>query len=103
MPNKEQVHNPIFARFYARTAEMAEAKGASEHRDELGNAINRIVHDADGFTTANTLRLFLAPLVLTLVLLPFARPSGDVQSRRETRARRRQRDRTASTSNIPAA
>jgi hypothetical protein len=37
----------------------------------LGNAINRIAHDTDGFATANTLRLFLAPLVLTLLLLPF--------------------------------
>jgi hypothetical protein len=35
------------------------------------NAIDRIAHDADGFTTASTLRLLLAPVVLTLLLLPF--------------------------------
>jgi hypothetical protein len=36
MPNKQQVHFARFyVRFYARTTELAEAKGASEHRDEL--------------------------------------------------------------------
>jgi hypothetical protein len=29
------VHHPVFARIYARFGEAAEAKGATEHRDEL--------------------------------------------------------------------
>jgi hypothetical protein len=37
----------------------------------LVNAIDRIVHDFDGFATLNTWRLFLTPIVLTLALLPF--------------------------------
>ena len=35
MPNEEQVPTPTFARLYAAIVELAEAKGASEHRDGL--------------------------------------------------------------------
>jgi ubiquinone/menaquinone biosynthesis C-methylase UbiE len=53
MPNKEQVHNPIFARFYARTTELAEAKGASEHRDELLAGLSGRVIEVGAGTGAN--------------------------------------------------
>ncbi len=53
MPNKQQVHNPIFARFYVRTAELAEAKGASEHRDELLAGLSGRVIEVGAGTGAN--------------------------------------------------